>query len=142
KLKKQVVAALKELYNAPDEPTAYQHLEAIQAAWDKKFPYIAQSWKENWENLATIFELPRCEVRKIHIRPISSKMSPGLFENTSKTKPRLPMIQRWKKRSILLCYRSQENGLCLKRTGPSCFLNLSAYVDNKDPGLKFNPLRC
>lgn len=62
--KKQVAAALKEVYDAPDEPTAYQHLEAFQAAWDKKYPYIAQSWKANWENLATFFEFP-VEIRKI-----------------------------------------------------------------------------
>lgn len=62
--KKLVAVALKQVYDAPDAETAYHHLEAFEATWNKKYPYIAQSWKTNWDNLATFFEFP-VEIRKI-----------------------------------------------------------------------------
>lgn len=62
--KKQVVAALKKVYDAPDCETAYRELETFEAIWSKKYPYIGQSWKANWDNLTTFFEFPM-EIRKI-----------------------------------------------------------------------------
>jgi putative transposase len=62
--KMEVASALKRVYDAPDSENAYHHLEAFEAIWSKKYPYIAQSWKTNWDNLVTFFEFPM-EIRKI-----------------------------------------------------------------------------
>lgn len=62
--KKQVAGALKKVYDAPDVEIAYRELEAFEAVWAKKYPYIGQSWKANWDNLTTFFEFPT-EIRKI-----------------------------------------------------------------------------
>ena len=32
--------------------------------WDKKYPKISQSWRENWPNLSTYFKYPQ-EVRRL-----------------------------------------------------------------------------
>lgn len=62
--KKAVASALKKVYDAPDAEIAYRELEAFEAVWSKKYPYIGQSWKDNWDNLTTFFEFPM-EIRKI-----------------------------------------------------------------------------
>ena len=62
--KKAVASALKKVYDAPDAEIAYRELEAFEAVWLKKYPYVGQSWKANWENLTTFFEFPM-EIRKI-----------------------------------------------------------------------------
>lgn len=62
--KKLVAAALKKVYDAPDAEIAYRELEAFEVVWSKKYPYVGQSWKANWENLTTFFEFPM-EIRKI-----------------------------------------------------------------------------
>lgn len=62
--KKAVASALKKVYDAPDAEIAYRELEAFEAVWSKKYPYVGQSWKANWENLTTFFEFPM-EIRKI-----------------------------------------------------------------------------
>jgi len=62
--KKQVAAALKKVYDAPDCEIAYRELEAFEVVWAKKYPYIAQSWRANWDHLTTFFEFPM-EIRKI-----------------------------------------------------------------------------
>jgi putative transposase len=62
--KKLVAAALKKVYDAPDAEIAYRELDAFEAVWSEKYPYIGQSWKANWDNLTTFFEFPM-EIRKI-----------------------------------------------------------------------------
>jgi len=62
--KKAVAVDLKKIYDATDEKTALHYLENFEGAWNKKYPYIAKSWRTNWTNLATFFEFPAC-IRKI-----------------------------------------------------------------------------
>ena len=37
---------------------------AFSERWDKKYPKIAPSWRENWSNLSTYFKYPQ-EVRRL-----------------------------------------------------------------------------
>ena len=56
--------SLKQVYDAPDEQIASSKLAAFEDQWAKKYPYIGQSWRNNWDNLTTFFEFP-LEIRKI-----------------------------------------------------------------------------
>jgi putative transposase len=56
--------ALKKIYDAPTEEEGFRQLEIFEKEWSKKYPYIAQSWRNNWANLATFFEFP-AQIRKI-----------------------------------------------------------------------------
>lgn len=62
--KKAVALALKRVYDAPNEEEGSRQLEIFEKQWAKKYPYIAQSWQNNWSNLATFFEFP-AQIRKI-----------------------------------------------------------------------------
>ena len=49
---KALMADLKAVYGAVDEPTALDALDVFSEHWDKKYPKISQSWGANWANLS------------------------------------------------------------------------------------------
>ena len=55
---KAVCADLKKIYRAPTEAEGLSSLEDFSSKWDGKYPIIAKSWRNNWENLNTFFEYP------------------------------------------------------------------------------------
>ena len=59
-----LMADLKAVYAAVDEPTALDALDTFAERWDKKYPKISQSWRDNWPNLSTYFKYPQ-EVRRL-----------------------------------------------------------------------------
>ena len=61
---KALMADLKMVYAAVDEQTALDALDVFAERWDKKYPKISQSWRENWPNLSTYFKYPQ-EVRRM-----------------------------------------------------------------------------
>ena len=61
---KALMADLKAVYAAVDEAAALDALDTFSQRWDKKYPKIAQSWRENWPNLSTCFKYPQ-EVRRL-----------------------------------------------------------------------------
>ena len=61
---KALMADLKAIYSAVDEQAALSALEVLSEHWDKKYPKISQSWRDNWANLSTYFKYPQ-EVRRL-----------------------------------------------------------------------------
>ena len=61
---KALMADLKAVYAAVDEQSALDALDSFAGIWDKKYPKISKSWRENWANLSTYFKYPQ-EVRRL-----------------------------------------------------------------------------
>ena len=61
---KALMADLRSVYAAVDEPTALDALDAFSTKWETKYPKISRSWRENWANLSTYFKYPQ-EVRRL-----------------------------------------------------------------------------
>ena len=61
---KALMADLKAVYAAVDEAAALDALDTFSERWDKKYPKISQSWRDNWPNLSTYFKFPQ-EVRRL-----------------------------------------------------------------------------
>lgn len=61
---KALMADLKAVYTAVDEQTALDALDVFSERWDKKYPKISKSWRDNWANLSTYFKYPQ-EVRRL-----------------------------------------------------------------------------
>ncbi len=61
---KVLMADLKKVYAAVDEPTAMYQLDVFDEKWGVKYPKIALSWRSNWANLSTYFKYPE-EVRTL-----------------------------------------------------------------------------
>jgi transposase-like protein len=60
---KAVTADLKRIYQSATEAEARQELDRFAATWDAQYPKIAQSWRNHWANLITLFEYPP-DIRK------------------------------------------------------------------------------
>ena len=63
---KALVADLKAVYAAVDESAALDALDVFAEHWDKKYPKISQSWRNNWPNLSTYFKFPQVIRRLIY----------------------------------------------------------------------------
>ena len=61
---KALMADLKSVCAAATEQEALDALEVFAQRWDKKYPQISQSWRDNWPNLSTYFKYPQ-EVRRL-----------------------------------------------------------------------------
>ena len=61
---KTLMADLKAVYAAVDEAAALDAPDAFSQRWDKKYPKISQSWRDNRPNLSTYFKYPQ-EVRRL-----------------------------------------------------------------------------
>ncbi|MEM0174314.1 MAG: transposase, partial [Sulfolobaceae archaeon] len=83
---KEVSKDLKEIYQAPTEEMALIALERFEEKWGKKYPHIANSWRNNWESLATFFKYPP-EIRRLiyTTNPIESLNSQIRKFNRSRT---------------------------------------------------------
>jgi putative transposase len=90
--KKAVAADLKKIYDASDEATALHYLENFETTWNKKYPYIAKSWRSNWSNLTTFFEFPGC-IRKIIYTTNLIENINRIIRKYTKTKTMLPHDQ-------------------------------------------------
>ena len=87
--KKAVAQALKQVYDAPDESIAASKLTAFEEQWAKKYPYVGQSWRNNWNNLTTFFEFPM-EIRKIIYTTNLIENINRIIRKYTKTKTSLP----------------------------------------------------
>lgn len=61
---KQLMADLKQIYNAVTEAEALDKLMEFKEKWGRQYPSCVKSWEENWNVLSTFFAYPP-EIRKI-----------------------------------------------------------------------------
>ncbi len=61
---KALMTDLKRVYQAVDEQSALAALDDFAEIWDKKYPKISKSWRENWANLSTYFKFSE-ELRRL-----------------------------------------------------------------------------
>ena len=60
---KAVTKGLKEIYQASTEENALMALELFEKEWLNQYPKIAESWRNNWDNIRSIFSYPE-EIRR------------------------------------------------------------------------------
>ena len=61
--RKAVASDLKKIYRSATVDEAESELSAFEEAWGEKFPSIGKSWRNNWDNLITLFDYPD-DIRK------------------------------------------------------------------------------
>ena len=61
---KFVAKDLKAIYNSPTKTLAEQALDDFSSKWSDLYPNIERTWRNNWENIITLFDYPD-EIRKI-----------------------------------------------------------------------------
>lgn len=60
---KAITADLKRIYQSVTEDEALMALEQFEQRWDSKYPNISRSWRNNWQNVSTLFNYPE-DIRK------------------------------------------------------------------------------
>jgi len=60
---KEVAGDLKRIYQSATEDEALRELDQVDEKWASKYPQITRSWRQNWDNLNTLFAYPP-EIRK------------------------------------------------------------------------------
>ncbi len=63
KQRKEMVAELKNIYQAPTADQAEMNLTAFEEKWDKSHPSIGQSWRRNWERITPSYAYQRTFAR-------------------------------------------------------------------------------
>jgi putative transposase len=64
KLRKEVAADLKRIYQSATLAEAEECLTAFEKKWDATYPPIAQSWRRNWYRITPFFDYPP-EIRRV-----------------------------------------------------------------------------
>lgn len=60
---KAVTKGLKDIYQATTEENALMALELFEKQWSDQYPKIAESWRNHWQNICSIFSYPQ-EIRR------------------------------------------------------------------------------
>lgn len=119
---KVLMADLKAVYAAVDEPSALIALDAFEATWGKKHPRIAASWRENWANLSTYFKFPQ-EIRQLIYTTNTIEGFNRQLRKVTKAKAVFPRMTVCRRCCIWLWWTSRRNGPGDGRTGASSTLN-------------------
>lgn len=109
---KPIVADLKTVYQAPCEDDALYHLEEFSEKWDKKYPQISKSWRDNWGELSAYFKYPE-EVRRLIYTTNAVEGFHRMLRKFTKTKTTFPSDDALKKSIYLSVMEIEKNGDCL-----------------------------
>ena len=60
---KAITSDLKRIYQSVTEEDALISLDQFEERWDSKYPNISRSWRNNWQNVSTLFNYPE-DIRK------------------------------------------------------------------------------
>ena len=60
---KAITSDLKRIYQSVTEEDALISLDQFEERWDSKYPNISRSWRNNWQNMSTLFNYPE-DIRK------------------------------------------------------------------------------
>jgi len=86
---KQVTAALRPIYTAPNEAAARAALDRFAVQWEGTYPWCVKSWRTNWEELATMFAYPP-EIRKLIYTTNAIESFHRQLRKVTKTKAAFP----------------------------------------------------
>jgi putative transposase len=63
---KEVAGDLKSVYRSATEEEALRELDQVEEKWSVKYHLITRSWRQNWDNLNTLFAYPPAIRRAIY----------------------------------------------------------------------------
>lgn len=83
---KEVTTLLKAVYQAPTEEVALIALDEFEKHWSEKYPKIAESWSNHWENVRTIFSYPDYIRKAIYTTNAIESLNSVIRHTTKKRK--------------------------------------------------------
>lgn len=114
---KPVMADLKTVYQAPSEDDALYHLEEFGEKWNKKYPQIMKSWRDNWSELSAYFKYPQ-DVRRLIYTTNAVEGFHRMLRKFTKTKTTFPGDEALKKSVYLSIMEIEKKwGLAIRDWG-------------------------
>ena len=129
---KALIADLRSVYAAADEPEALGALDAFSTKWDTKYPKISRSWRENWANLSTYFKYPQ-EVRRLIYTTNSIEGFNRQLRKVTKTRSVLPTADSLFKMLYLAMVDITKKWTGQQRDWSVLYAQLSIYFAERMP---------
>ena len=130
---KALMADLKAVYTAVDEPAAQSALDAFEEAWGNKYPRIAASWRENWANLNTYFKFPQ-EVRRLIYTTNAIECFNGQLRKVTKAKSVFPTDENLLKMLYLAMVDITKKWVGRRQDWRIIHAQLAIYYGDRMPG--------
>jgi putative transposase len=108
KNRKKVAADLRPIYTAIDAEDAAEQLLAFERAWGERYPMIARSWRESWEQVIPFLAFPP-DVRRIIYTTNSIEALHRQVRKTIKTRGHFPTEDAARKLIYLSIINAQKN---------------------------------
>lgn len=87
--RKAISSDLKSIYTAVNETSAKEALETFAAKWDKMYPMISKSWRQNWNHLTMFLAFPEDIRKAIYTTNAIESINNGL-KKVTKTRASFP----------------------------------------------------
>lgn len=84
--KKEVIKAIKAIYQADNETMAQESLKEFKTSWGSKYPVIIKSWETNWVNLTAFLQYPHAIRKLIYTTNIIESFNASLRKYTKNKK--------------------------------------------------------
>ena len=129
---KALMADLKQVYQAVDEQSALAALDDFAEIWDKKYPKISKSWRENWANLSTYFKFPE-ELRRLIYTTNAIEGFNRQLRKVTKSKPVFPTDDSLFKMLYLAMLDITKKWTCRRQDWAQIYPQLALYYSGRIP---------
>ncbi len=108
KHRRDIARDMKEIYRAPTCEAAETALDKLEDAWGDLYPRVIKTWRDNWSELTTFYELPVEMRRLVYTTNAIESFNRGLRKYT-KNRVQFPSVQSLEKHLYLAMLRITES---------------------------------
>ena len=127
---KAFTGALKPIYKAPTEEAALVALDELETAWGAKYPAAIRSWRDHWDELATMFKYPE-EIRRIIYTTNAIENFNRQLRKVTKTKSAFVSDDALLKQLYLVTMQVTDKWTMAIRDWGSILMHLSIYFGDR-----------
>lgn len=127
---KAFTGALKPIYKAPTEEAALVALDELETAWGAKYPAAIRSWRDHWDELATMFKYPD-EIRRIIYTTNAIENFNRQLRKVTKTKSAFVSDDALLKQLYLVTMQVTDKWTMAIRDWGSILIQLSVYFGDR-----------
>lgn len=127
---KAFTAALKPIYKAPSEEIALDALKELENTWGPKYPAAIKSWRDHWDELATMYKYPE-EIRRIIYTTNAIENFNRQLRKVTKTKSAFVSDEALLKQLYLVTLRVTEKWTMPVKEWGSILMQLMLYFGER-----------
>ena len=129
--RKRLMPALRRVYSAPNAEEAARQLELFDEQWGKRYPMVAQAWRERWEHVIPFLALP-ADLRRVVYTTNAIEGLNRQIRKAIKTRGHFPDEQAATKLIYLALMRAETKWVKV-RCWPSALRALKIHFGDRIP---------